>query len=291
MTAPKPHFLLFCDGSTPAGSDSAATQRGRWRFVLEDVVSGERTEASDVEQSCTPDRCALISVLRGLESLEEPSRVTLITTSRYVSRGLQYGLTEWRDNDFSWEHFGTVQPIRNADIWRRIDRTLAFHQVQCRWMAQDQATQEDATQELGSLAVEEHPQKPETEMSETSTGPVTVSTKIRTHRANRHTRTLLTGSNQQRIYVDTPTSPPSTGTSTQSKTVASVGQPIESPKSRSDNQRFFFHPLTLPIRLAFGWQLSLCKRVWDGILAIDESLESFLRCMLLLDPRNRNSRH
>ena len=144
MTAPKPHFLLFCDGNTPASSDSAASQRGRWRFVLEDVESGVRTEATDQEQSCAPDRCALVSVLRGLESLEQPSRVTLITTSRYVTRGLQYGLTEWRENDFTWEHFGAVQPIRNSDIWRRIDRTLAFHQVQCRWMAQEDATDEEA---------------------------------------------------------------------------------------------------------------------------------------------------
>ena len=136
MTIPKPHFLLFCDGNASTASESANANRGRWKFVLENVETWERSEATDIEPSFATDRCALVSVLRGLESLEQPSRVTLVTTSRYVTRGLQYGLTEWRDNDFSWEHLGAVQPIPHADIWRRIDRTLVLHQVQRRQMAQ-----------------------------------------------------------------------------------------------------------------------------------------------------------
>ena len=154
MTIPKPHFLLFCDGNASTASESANANRGRWKFVLENVETGERSEATDIEPSFATDRCALVSVLRGLESLEQPSRVTLVTTSRYVTRGLQYGLTEWRDNDFSWEHFGAVQPIRNADIWRRIDRTLAFHQVQCRWMSQEELPPEAPSEELQKQAEE-----------------------------------------------------------------------------------------------------------------------------------------
>jgi ribonuclease HI len=129
MTSPTPHYLLFCDGNIPAHGEKAGSQRGKWRFVLENLASGEKIEATDQEIGCAPDRSALTAVLRGLEALEQPSRVTLVTTSRYVTRGLQYGLSEWRDNDYTWEHFGAVQPIRNADIWKRIDRALAFHQV------------------------------------------------------------------------------------------------------------------------------------------------------------------
>ncbi len=118
MIISRPHFLLFCDGTLTADAHDKRQihHRGRWRFVLEDVEGGERLEASDAELSSAPDRIALWAVVRGLEALSQPSRVTLVTTSRYVYRGLQYGLPEWRESDYCWEHFGAVQNIRNADF-------------------------------------------------------------------------------------------------------------------------------------------------------------------------------
>jgi ribonuclease HI len=297
MTAPKPHYLLFCDGNTPASSDSAASQRGRWRFVLEDVESGVRTEATDQEQSCAPDRCALVSVLRGLESLEQPSRVTLITTSRYVTRGLQYGLTEWRENDFTWEHFGAVQPIRNSDIWRRIDRTLAFHQVQCRWMAQEDATDEEAMN-----VIDEHEGNAPKKIA-LQNRPVTepgTSLPQRSYSAQNNVRTRVANSNNQRIYVDTPNTAKNNVTAKIYAEIPSASRAILEIDRESDIRkpnrvlqsfRTFFYRLTWPIRLAVRCQVSLCKGTWNVILAVDEWLESYLRCLLLLDPKKRSSRH
>lgn len=139
---PKPHYLLFCDGQSPKVPADAAeiggpsnSMRGRWRFILEDLEAGTRLEACDAELVQAPERTALLAVVRGLEALEQSSRVTLVTTSRYVSRGLQFGLLEWRESDYCWEHFGSVQPIRNADLWRRIDHAMQYHQITCRWIA------------------------------------------------------------------------------------------------------------------------------------------------------------
>lgn len=142
MSVTKPHYLLFCEGNLCQQGQNLAAERGRWRFVLEHLETGERIEATDSESISHPDRTALLAVLRGLEALEQPSRVTMITTNRYVARGLQYGLAEWRENDYCWEHFGSVQPIRNADLWKRVDSTLKFHEVRCRWMSQDPAAGE-----------------------------------------------------------------------------------------------------------------------------------------------------
>jgi ribonuclease HI len=136
---PKPHFLLFCDGHNPKSTEvhggSLGSSRGHWRFILEDLDAGTRFEVSDAELMQAPERAALLAVVRGLEALEQPSRVTLVTTSRYVARGLQFGLSEWRETDYCWEHFGSVQPIRNADLWRRVDHAMQFHQISCRWVA------------------------------------------------------------------------------------------------------------------------------------------------------------
>ena len=45
---------------------------------------------------------------------------------------LKFGLAEWRANDWQWERFGQMVAIRDGDLWRRLDRALAFHQVECR---------------------------------------------------------------------------------------------------------------------------------------------------------------
>jgi ribonuclease HI len=138
----KPHYLLFCDGHSPktvidSGRGATGSNRGHWRFILEEIESGTRMEVSDAELMQAPERAALLAVVRGLEALEQPSRVTLVTTSRYVARGLQFGLSEWRESNYCWEHFGSVQPIRNADLWQRVDHALQFHQITCRWISGD----------------------------------------------------------------------------------------------------------------------------------------------------------
>ena len=81
------------------------------------------------DQSTWGERLELLSVVRGLEALDQPARVTLITSSRYVRLGLRYGLEEWRRNRWCWEHFGKLVPIKNQDLWQRVDRAL--HITRC----------------------------------------------------------------------------------------------------------------------------------------------------------------
>jgi len=100
--------------------------------VLQSLDGSSRLEAADAEPAVGGERLELLAVVRGLEALEQPSRVTLVTPSKYVSRGLSNGLEDWRENDWNWEHHGQMVPIKNRDLWQRLDRALAFHRVQCR---------------------------------------------------------------------------------------------------------------------------------------------------------------
>ncbi len=130
MNAVTPHYLLFSEscGTNQPGEG----QRGRWRFVLESLDGAERFEASDEETGATAQRLELLAVVRGLEALDQPSRVTLVTSSSYVSRGIRFGLAEWRENNWTWERFGKMTPVKDDDLWRRVDQALRFHQVECR---------------------------------------------------------------------------------------------------------------------------------------------------------------
>lgn len=305
MTAPKPHFLLFCDGNASTASESANANRGRWKFVLENVETGERSEATDTEPSIATDRCSLVSVLRGLESLEQPSRVTLVTTSRYVTRGLQYGLTEWRDNDFSWEHFGAVQPIRNADIWRRIDRTLAFHQVQCRWMSHEELPAEEPIDDRAEV-------KPMTSRSVTI-APVVTSTASHTSSSTNSQATLAVASllptektanipfvlvkKHQRVYTDTPVANScvaKTDHNLKQDRVLASKHSMEKPIPTRPRNVAERPSIWTQIRLiaSYPWRIGrlTLSYLWIRILDLDECLESYLKCMLLLEPTSQRTK-
>ena len=148
MTPENPHYLLFSEAS----QDRCAVQT--WRFVLQHVESQRRFSATDSEpseagQEAGHERLELLAVVRGLEALDRPARVTLVTKSRYVSRGIKHGLSEWRSSDWRWERFGRVVPVRDHDLWRRVDRALRFHRVDCQaWQFDDSP---------GDLSVTEQP--------------------------------------------------------------------------------------------------------------------------------------
>jgi ribonuclease HI len=130
MSVPAPHFLLYSEAAPAA--ESAAVAVGRWRFVLQ-APGGDRTlEAADEEQADSSERLELLAIVRGLEALDQPSKVTLMTGSRDIQRGLEFGLVHWREHDWQWERYGQMTPVKNGDLWRRIDRLLEIHNVACR---------------------------------------------------------------------------------------------------------------------------------------------------------------
>jgi ribonuclease HI len=127
-----PHYLLF-----DASREDA--QSGHCRFVLRNSDGSHRLEAEATEPGVTGERLALLSVVRGLEALENPSRVLLVTPSSYVREGIRRGLSEWRSNGWRWERFGQMVPVKNLDLWQRVDRAMQFHQVDCRMYRLDPA--------------------------------------------------------------------------------------------------------------------------------------------------------
>jgi ribonuclease HI len=120
-----PHYLLFSQVDRAEGT-------GQWRFVLRPTTGGDPFEAADREPGIQGERLDLLCVVRALESLDQPSRVTLMDCSDYVWKGVQYGLPEWRSNGWRWEFFGQMVPVKNGDLWQRLDQALQFHCVECK---------------------------------------------------------------------------------------------------------------------------------------------------------------
>lgn len=123
MGIPAPHFLLFSEANRNAGD---------WRFVLQTVDGSELLEVADAEPELHGERLELLAAVRALESLETPSRVTLVTSSRYVNRAINGSLEEWKNNNWQWEWHGEMVPVKHADLWRRVGHATEIHEVRCR---------------------------------------------------------------------------------------------------------------------------------------------------------------
>ncbi len=238
MATSQPHYLLFCDTHLSKSRACAITDHGfgRWHFVLERLDGPERLEAADSESEVHRDRLALLAVVRGLEALEQPSQVTLVTTSRYVSRGLRYGLNEWREADYTWEHFGIQRPIRNADLWQRIDAAMQFHAVTCRLL------QSPLVQSIMETAEEWD------EVSQIDTEPQSESTSSEVLDYPLVHHSLSRSANAAIERVDKPHSPLIKGParrSTQQAVVTTIGVRDE-PEFEQDNEQNQLAPSAVP---------------------------------------------
>jgi ribonuclease HI len=153
MDASLPEFVLFSEAN--GGIPGVPASRDGWRFVLQSADGAARLEAADREPDDRGERLELLAVVRGLEALDQPSHVTLVTGSRYVRHGLVYGLSEWRENNWLWDRFGEFAPVKNADLWRRIDQALSYHTLVCRTWRTDEATG-NADSETEAVAAAAH---------------------------------------------------------------------------------------------------------------------------------------
>ena len=130
MTPSTPQYELYVRTEGPCGS-------GRWQFRLQRLDAGEQIEVSDAEPRVRGERLELLTLVRALETLDQPSRVSLVGGSDSLRKGLEYGLPEWRENGWRWEFFGQMVPVKNGDLWQRLDRALRFHRIDHRQLRFD----------------------------------------------------------------------------------------------------------------------------------------------------------
>lgn len=79
----------------------------------------------------TNNKMELTAAIEALESLTRPSRVVMHTDSTYLRDGITMWLARWKRN--GWRTAGR-QPVKNADLWRRLDEATERHSITWRWV-------------------------------------------------------------------------------------------------------------------------------------------------------------
>ena len=73
----------------------------------------------------------LMAAISALEALKKPCQVDLYTDSQYVRQGITGWIHGWKRN--GWRT-ADKKPVKNVDLWQRLDAALAPHQVRWHWL-------------------------------------------------------------------------------------------------------------------------------------------------------------
>ena len=102
---------------------------GGWAAVLE---HGARTkEIAGGVPATTNNRMELQAAIAALSALKEPCEVELFTDSEYLREGVTQWLAAWKAR--GWRT-ADKKPVKNEELWRRLDEALARHQVRWHWL-------------------------------------------------------------------------------------------------------------------------------------------------------------
>jgi len=83
------------------------------------------------EPQTTNNRMELMAAITALESLTRSCDVVITTDSTYVLKGITEWLAGWKARNW---RTASKQPVKNVDLWQRLDAAVARHTVSWEWV-------------------------------------------------------------------------------------------------------------------------------------------------------------
>jgi ribonuclease HI len=138
----RPHVTIWTDGAC-----SGNPGPGGWGAVL--MAGGREKDLSGGEAFTTNNRMELMAAISALEALRKPSLVDLHTDSQYLRGGITGWIKAWKKN--GW-HTKDRKPVKNVDLWERLDALTQLHEVRWHWVKGHAGT--EANERADALARE-----------------------------------------------------------------------------------------------------------------------------------------
>ena len=110
------------------GACSGNPGPGGWGALLR--FGDREREIYGGERRTTNNRMELTAAIEALEVLRRPCRVRLTTDSKYLKDGISQWIHNWKRN--GWRT-AARKPVKNADLWQRLDQALGDHTVEWLW--------------------------------------------------------------------------------------------------------------------------------------------------------------
>ena len=115
---------IFTDGACKGNPGP-----GGWGAILR--YGEHERELFGGERETTNNRMELTAVIRALESLKRVCRIELYTDSQYVRNGITVWMRDWKRR--GWKT-ADRKPVKNQDLWQRLDELAAGHEIHWHWV-------------------------------------------------------------------------------------------------------------------------------------------------------------
>ncbi|MDF1822791.1 MAG: ribonuclease HI [Alcanivoracaceae bacterium] len=102
---------------------------GGWGVLLR--YGDRERELFGGEADTTNNRMELMAAIEGLRALTRTCEVVLTTDSEYVMKGITEWMAGWKKRQ--WKT-AARKPVKNADLWQALEKQVARHSVQWRWV-------------------------------------------------------------------------------------------------------------------------------------------------------------
>lgn len=79
----------------------------------------------------TNNRMELLAPIIALEALKVPCKIVLTSDSQYMRQGITQWIHGWKKKNWMTS---TKQPVKNVDLWKRLDKAAAAHEIDWRWV-------------------------------------------------------------------------------------------------------------------------------------------------------------
>jgi len=137
---------IFTDGAC-----SGNPGPGGWGAILR--WKNHEKKLSGGEAETTNNRMELMAAIMGLEAMNRGVRAVITTDSTYVRDGITKWIHKWKKN--GWKT-SARKPVKNADLWQRLDDAIKDHQVEWHWVRGHAGHPEnERADEIARIALEE----------------------------------------------------------------------------------------------------------------------------------------
>ena len=119
-----PEVVIYTDGAC-----SGNPGPGGWGALL--MFGGHEREICGGEPATTNNRMELMAAIEALDALKRPCKVELHTDSQYVRNGITEWLRGWKARGWLT---ADKKPVKNDDLWKRLDEARSRHEVDWRWV-------------------------------------------------------------------------------------------------------------------------------------------------------------